>query len=666
VENTNLRKRILFLAANPKDTIPLRLDEEIREIDAGLRRANNRDNFHLLQKWAVRPRDLRQAMIDVKPHIVHFSGHGSACGGLVLEDALGQSKLIEPVALAGLFSLFAENIECVLLNACYSEAQAEAINDHIKYVIGMNDAIGDKASIEFAIGFYDALGGGESVETAYKFGCNAIKLEGLDDDLIPILKSAPSLSVSRSLEAETPKKWVLVLSATIDEVDKDKAEAIIEHLRQLSEDTSLTMRAKKPGSVKLIIESSATGFDKIKTLIREKKLTHILGLRIEEIRECDDQLEIDVPRTEQGERPNFSLAVAGDSPRRLKAFLCSSPEDKPIVRGLYERLVADGIEPWLDENNLSAGQDWELETIRSVREADTIIACLSPASTSKTGNLKKEIKFVLDAAAVRPQPKPYVISLKLAACDIPERLQPWRWVNLFEYQGYEKLSEALTDSVRQIRESVPNVLEELTVGKNAIFDQVDEKVVPTKGADINTLLLNLKNGNPQAEEYFLSNLYPELLRIARVYVRREESSLILDEEALVNEFFLRLFTSEINYQNMSQFYGIAAGVMRRILVTYARETYRQRRTRLPIEEIREATELKLDMHSQELLDLDQALKKLESIDQMSSRIVELRYFGGLSLQETAEILSLHPIAVERNWRFAKSWLKRELTPEPDL
>jgi hypothetical protein len=168
MENANPRKKILFLAANPKNTIPLRLDEEVREIDAGLRRASNRDNFDLLQKWAVRPRDLRQAMLDVKPNIVHFSGHGSSCGGLVLEDAMGEAKLIEPMALAGLFSLFSRELECVLLNACYSEAQAEAINDHIKYVIGMNDAIGDRASIEFAVGFYDALGGGQSVETAYK------------------------------------------------------------------------------------------------------------------------------------------------------------------------------------------------------------------------------------------------------------------------------------------------------------------------------------------------------------------------------------------------------------------------------------------------------------------------------------------------------------------
>lgn len=335
MENATLRKRILFLAANPKNTIPLRLDEEVREIDAGLRRASNRDNFDLLQKWAIRPRDLRQAMLDVKPNIVHFSGHGSSCGGLFLEDAMGEPKLIEPMALAGLFSLFSHDLECVLLNACYSEVQAEAINDHIKYVIGMNDAIGDRAAIEFAVGFYDALGNGQSVETAYRFGCNAIQLEGLSNNLIPVLKSAPSASLPRNLESGAPKKWILVLSATIDEVDKDKAEAIIEHLRQLSQDTSLTIRAIKPGSVKLVIESSVEGFDKINTLIREKKLTQIAGLRIQEIREHEAQSAVDFPSTLQVARPNPLLSVGGSLPR---VFIGSSRESLNISYALQDNL----------------------------------------------------------------------------------------------------------------------------------------------------------------------------------------------------------------------------------------------------------------------------------------------------------------------------------------
>jgi hypothetical protein len=118
---------------------------------------------------------------------VHFSGHGSGQDGLVFEDVTGQSKLIDSEALANLFKLFSSRVECVVLNACYSELQAKEISKHIDYVIGMSQSIGDRAAIEFAIGFYTALGGGESVEFAYKLGCNAIQLEGIAEHLTPVL-----------------------------------------------------------------------------------------------------------------------------------------------------------------------------------------------------------------------------------------------------------------------------------------------------------------------------------------------------------------------------------------------------------------------------------------------------------------------------------------------
>lgn len=169
-------KKILILAANPKGTSPLRLDEEVREIDEGLRRASKRDEFLLEQRWAVRSRDVQRAMLDVQPQIVHFSGHGEGDEGLAFEDETGQTKFVDAEALAGLFELFADQVECIILNACYSEVQADAITRHINYVIGMNRAIGDKAAIAFAVGFYDALGAGRPVEFAHKSGCVAIRL----------------------------------------------------------------------------------------------------------------------------------------------------------------------------------------------------------------------------------------------------------------------------------------------------------------------------------------------------------------------------------------------------------------------------------------------------------------------------------------------------------
>ncbi len=122
-----------------------------------------------------------------QPNIVHFSGHGAGEEGLAFEDETGQLKLVETEALAGLFELFAGHIECVVLNACYSEVQAKAIAQHIPSVVGMNKAIGDRAAIEFALGFYDALGAGKTVEFAYKLGCNSIEIAGIPENLIPQL-----------------------------------------------------------------------------------------------------------------------------------------------------------------------------------------------------------------------------------------------------------------------------------------------------------------------------------------------------------------------------------------------------------------------------------------------------------------------------------------------
>lgn len=182
-------KTVLVLTANPKSTSRLRLDEEVRDIKTGLQRSRNRDQFNLVQEWAVRPRDIQRAMLDIKPNIVHFSGHGAGDDGLVFEDETGSPKLVEGQALARLFDLFSDTVECVVLNGCYSLTQAQAIAQYIENVIGMTQEIGDRAAIEFSVGFYTALGAGESIAFAYELGCNAIHLEGIPEYLTPVLYS---------------------------------------------------------------------------------------------------------------------------------------------------------------------------------------------------------------------------------------------------------------------------------------------------------------------------------------------------------------------------------------------------------------------------------------------------------------------------------------------
>lgn len=184
---------ILFLTADPTDASRLRLGEELREIHEKLQLAKSREKFDLVERMSVRPADLSQALLDVEPQIVHFSGHGTTTGALCLEDKIGRSHPVEPDALAALFKQFAGKVSCVVLNACFSEPQANAIARYIDYVIGMNQAIGDKAAIAFAIGFYQALGAGRKFEEAYQFGCVQIRLQNIPGHLTPVLVKKESL-----------------------------------------------------------------------------------------------------------------------------------------------------------------------------------------------------------------------------------------------------------------------------------------------------------------------------------------------------------------------------------------------------------------------------------------------------------------------------------------
>ncbi len=168
-------KKILILAANPRRD--LKLSQEIRDIEEGLKRSPQHEQFELVSKVAVRPKDLQRALLDINPRIVHFCGHGSGSEGLVLENDTGHQQLVTTKALSSLFKLFTNRVECVLLNTCYSKEQADEIVKHINCVIGMQHSIRDDAAIAFTVGFYEALASGETIESAYEFGCNRIQLE---------------------------------------------------------------------------------------------------------------------------------------------------------------------------------------------------------------------------------------------------------------------------------------------------------------------------------------------------------------------------------------------------------------------------------------------------------------------------------------------------------
>jgi hypothetical protein len=185
-------KKILVLTANPIGSDRLRLDKEVREIGEGLRRSARREQFQLEQRWAIRLQDLHRALLDVKPHIVHFSGHGAGKGGLMVEDEQGKAAFISTAMVQELFEVFADmGVECVVLNACYSEAQATAISQNIPFVIGMPDWVSDRLSIAFAVAFYDAIGNGQEYDVAFRLG--AVQFADVPIERKPVLKKGPEL-----------------------------------------------------------------------------------------------------------------------------------------------------------------------------------------------------------------------------------------------------------------------------------------------------------------------------------------------------------------------------------------------------------------------------------------------------------------------------------------
>ena len=184
---TNQPIKILFLAANPEDTAQLRIDKEVREIKQALLQTEFRDKFDFEQEPAVRASDLQAHLLRHQPDIVHFSGHGSKASEIILEDEIGGSHKVSEQALSRLFAVLKDNIRCVVLNACYSAQQAQAIAQHIDCVVGMSQALGDEAAIRFAVAFYRALGYGKDVKTAFDLGCLQIHLENLKEQDTPKL-----------------------------------------------------------------------------------------------------------------------------------------------------------------------------------------------------------------------------------------------------------------------------------------------------------------------------------------------------------------------------------------------------------------------------------------------------------------------------------------------
>ena len=179
----------------------------------------------------------------------------------------------------------------------------------------------------------------------------------------------------------------------------------------------------------------------------------------------------------------------------------------------------------------------------------------------------------------------------------------------------------------------------------------------TKG--VTQLLTAWGDGDQAALDRLVPLVHQELRRLARSQMRRERQAHTLQTTALVNEAYLRLVDQKnVRWQNRSHFFAIAAQLMRRILVDYARGRQYQKRGGGAIQVSLAHAESLSDESTPDLVALDEALQDLAKVDERRSKVVELRFFGGLSIEETAEILKISPTTVERDWTIAKAWLRK--------
>ena len=190
--------------------------------------------------------------------------------------------------------------------------------------------------------------------------------------------------------------------------------------------------------------------------------------------------------------------------------------------------------------------------------------------------------------------------------------------------------------------------------------------MPPVPPEITALLLRWSEGDQEALDCLLPQIYPELRRIARHYMAKENSQHTLQTSALINEAYLRLVDGHaVQWQSRGHFFAVAAHVMRHILIDHARRYRYGKRgagaTHLALDDV----SVTIRERAAEFIALDEALDRLAQVDARKSQLVELRFFGGMTVEETAEVMKISPITVKREWRAAKAWLSREIIGAPD-
>jgi len=190
--------------------------------------------------------------------------------------------------------------------------------------------------------------------------------------------------------------------------------------------------------------------------------------------------------------------------------------------------------------------------------------------------------------------------------------------------------------------------------------------MPSLPGEVTQLLIKWNQGDQAALDELIPIVYAELKRLARRYMGKERVDHTLQTSALINEAYLKLVDQSIPWQDRRHFFAVSAQIMRHILIDHARSHHYAKRgagaEKVPLEEAQELS----GQRAEELVALDEALTELEARDPRKSQVIELRFFGGLTIEETAEVMDLAPVTVVREWRAAKAWLHQAMTGEETI
>ena len=199
---------VLFFATNPKNTSKLRLDEEVRTIQEMIRKSEHRDSISFETRWAVRPLDILQAINELNPDVIHFSGHGADTSELVLENADGSAKYVTKEAITQTIMTSSEKIHLMIFNTCFSNEQAQSVIEYVDSAIGMTDSISDNGACAFAAQFYSSLGFGLSLKMAFEQAKGVLMIENPTEQNIPVLYTKDGIE---------PDKFFIVKPNNIDQ-----------------------------------------------------------------------------------------------------------------------------------------------------------------------------------------------------------------------------------------------------------------------------------------------------------------------------------------------------------------------------------------------------------------------------------------------------------------